>query len=106
MGVPKACKEDGYEIAMSRARKVEPLERIRIIVAPVEIEVDGCTATILESLEYETMKKEKRYFVAVKVKCRDMESPVFRLDVKNEEELLWKLRAEIAKAKLIRRSLE
>lgn len=86
---------------MSRARGPEPIARLRVIVAPINFEVDGCIATLLESLEYETLQKEKRYLVAVKVKCKSIESPVFRIDARTEDELVWKLKAEIARAKLM-----
>lgn len=87
-----------------RRRIPKPEQSITILVPPIQLKIDNCIATLIESLKYETIYRETRYFVAVKVKCNNKESPIFRVDVKNEEELMWKLRSEISKLKLLEAS--
>lgn len=85
---------------LRRLDKVPPELTVRVLVPPVEIDVDGCSARVLEALEYKTVFGETRYFVAVKVACSGKESPVFRVDAKDDRELIWKLKAEVATFKL------
>lgn len=85
---------------LKKLGKVQPERTVRVIVPPVDVEVDGCTARVLEALRYTTPFGETRYLVAVKVFCSGKESPIFRVDAKDDSDLFWKLKAEVATFKL------
>lgn len=71
--------------------------RIKVIVPPVKLHLDGAEVTIVEVAPYTTLDKKVRYLVACKVKLGSKESPVFHVDAETNYELEQKLRAEIAK---------
>ena len=71
-------------------------------IPPITLELDGCTVTILEVSAHDWVDGKKHFIVSCKVKCGNTESPVFPLDATSNEELIAKLRTEIAKFKLLR----
>lgn len=67
----------------------------RIIVPPLITELDGCTVYILNVVKRTDIFKKPHFLVSCKVKCGDVESKAFLLDVRSEEELIKKLKYEI-----------
>lgn len=72
-------------------------QRVRVVIPPVKILLDGAEVTIVEVTPYTTFDKKVRYFVACKVKLGGKESPIFHVDAETNYDLEQKLRAEIAK---------
>lgn len=85
---------------MSRAdAEGQPLATVTVSL-PVTVELDGCSVTLLESKRY-TLTDRTRYIVSCQAVCRGIKSPIFFVDVSSNTELIWKLKAELAKFKLI-----
>jgi len=72
-----------------------------IRIPPMVVELDRCLVYILEVTSHEWLDGKKHYLVTCKVKCGKLESQVFTLDVTDQRELEAKLKAEIARFKLI-----
>lgn len=73
----------------------------RVIVPPHTITIDGAEVRILSVTKHEWLGGEARYIVSCYVKWGGWRSRVFSLDVSSNRELREKLRAEIAKMKLM-----
>lgn len=76
------------------------LESIDVYVTPLTLKVDGTDVTIIGVVSKDTPDGERRYIVSCQVEWRGWRSPVFRLYVADNRELLTKLRAEIARMKI------
>jgi hypothetical protein len=72
----------------------------RVIVTPVDIEVDGARCTIVEITSREWIDKRIIYTVSVYCEYAGRRSQIFHLDVTSNEELINKLRVEVAKMKI------
>ncbi|MGC8983545.1 MAG: hypothetical protein ACP5KA_07345 [Desulfurococcaceae archaeon] len=70
-----------------------------LTILPVEVEVDDCTAVILEAARLNLPWEE--YQVAVQVQCKDAVSNVFHITYKDSKELTQKLKTEVAKFKYV-----
>ena len=73
----------------------------RVIIPPVLVELDGAKVYILEVTEHTWLNGRKRFLVTLFVEYNGFRSPIFTLDVEDNQELKSKLRAEIAKMKFI-----
>ena len=69
-------------------------------IPPVEVEVLGARVTVVEVTRYTRFDGERRYIVSCFAEWSGYRSPVFQLDVKDNEELYRKLSVEVAKMKL------
>ncbi len=72
----------------------------RVVVAPIEVDVDGAKCTILEITSHEWIDGSTRYVVSAYCEYKGLRSKVFQLDVASNKELINKLRIEVAKMKL------
>ena len=83
------------------ARRV-PRERptVTVQIPPVEVQVLDAKVTIAEVRGYTSFAGERRYIVSCFVEWGGYRSPLFQLDVKDNDELEQKLKVEIAKMKL------
>jgi len=68
---------------------------------PFSIEVDGCRVDIIEVLKRELVTGETVYFVSVRINYKGIQSRVFPLLVRGNEDLINKLKVEITKVKFI-----
>lgn len=75
--------------------------KILNVVLPFSVELDGCTVSILEVVPYVNFFGETRYLVSVRVRCGNRVSPNFFLDITSNEELVAKLKIELAKFKIL-----
>jgi len=73
----------------------------RVIVPPAVVELDGAKVYILEVTSRRWLDGKTHYLVTCFIEIGDKRSQVFSLDVTSNEELKAKLRAEIAKMKLV-----
>jgi len=73
----------------------------KVIVPPAVVELDGAKVYIVETSKREWLDKRTHYLVSCFVEWRGKRSKVFNLDVTSNKELIEKLRAEIAKFKLM-----
>jgi len=71
--------------------------RIEITVLPVDVEIDGCTVTILEASKLKLPWDE--FQVSVQARCGNIQTQIFHIDYKTPKELAQKLKTEIAKLK-------
>jgi hypothetical protein len=71
--------------------------RIEITVLPVDVEVDGCIATILEATKLKLPWDE--FQVSCQARCGSVQSQIFHITYKTPKELAQKLKTEIAKFK-------
>jgi hypothetical protein len=74
----------------------------RVVVAPVDVDVDGVKCTILEVSQHEWLDKKTHYVVSLQCELGGKKTGVFQLDVTSNEELIGKLRVEVAKLKIFR----
>jgi hypothetical protein len=88
------------------SRRPAPPKRptFTVNVPPVETELDGAKVTVVEVTSYTAVNDEKRYIVSCIVETDGYRSQLFRLDVRDNEELARQLRIEIAKMRLMLRS--
>lgn len=71
------------------------------VILPITVDIDGCTVSILEVHKYTTIDKRQRYIVSCRARCGDKTSNTFFIDVESNSELLWKLRIELSKFRLL-----
>jgi hypothetical protein len=71
--------------------------RIDITVLPVDVEVNGCTVTILEATKLRLPWDE--FQVSCQARCGNLQSQIFHITYKNSKELAQKLKTEIDKLK-------
>lgn len=76
-------------------RDRRPAASVEIPVLPLDVEVEGCTATLLEVQKLEGLPKP--YLAAVQVRCGDVASQVFHVMYASGSELATRLRAEVQK---------
>jgi hypothetical protein len=88
------------------SRRPAPPKRptFTVNVPPVETELDGAKITVVEVTSYTAVTGEKRYIVSCIVETDGYRSQLFRLDVRDNEELARQLRIEIAKMRLMLKS--
>lgn len=72
---------------------------LTLTITPVDVEVEGCTATILEASKLRLPWEE--YQVSVRIKCGSVSSRVFQISYRSTEELKQKLVSETAKFKYL-----
>jgi len=72
----------------------------RVVVTPITVNVGDCLAHLLEVTQQDWIDGRRHYIVSLYIECAGYKSRVFDLDVTSNEELLAKLRTEIAKMKL------
>ena len=82
---------------MALAAEKKPV--LDLTILPVEVDVDGCTAIILEAAKLNLPWEE--YQVAVQIQCGDVLSNVFHIAYRDSKELTQKLRTEVAKFRYI-----
>lgn len=70
------------------------------LIPPFRIEIDGCMVTILESMK-SVILGETWYHVVCKIKCSEVETKPFTLDVRSTKELKAKLLVEVSKLKML-----
>jgi len=63
--------------------------------------VDGAKVTILEITSHKWIDGSTHYIVSCQVEYGSYKSQIFQLDVKSNDELMAKLKAEVAKLKLM-----
>jgi len=80
---------------LKTSRDRRPAASIEIPVLPLDIEVEGCVATLLEVQKLEGLPKP--YLAAVQVKCGSVASGVFHVAYASGAELATRLRAEVQK---------
>lgn len=73
----------------------------RVIIPPLEVDVEGVKCTILEVTEHEWLDNKKHYIVSVFCRYKGYRSHVFQLDVTSNKELVQKLKVEAAKMRLL-----
>lgn len=73
----------------------------RVIVPGVELSLDGCTVHIMNVVKYTWLDNRKRFLVSCRVKCYDKLSKQFIVDVASNDELVRRLKYEIALFKAI-----
>ena len=73
----------------------QPKPEIELWLLPIDIEVEGCTATLLEA----TKMPISGYQASVQVRCGDATSRVFQVVYRDGKELAKKLAVEVAKFK-------
>jgi len=73
----------------------------RVIVPPAIIELDGAKVYILETTKRKWLDGRIHYIVSCFVEWKGKRSQTFDLDVTSNEELIAKLKTEIAKFKLM-----
>ncbi|RLC72208.1 MAG: hypothetical protein DRI26_03455 [Chloroflexi bacterium] len=73
----------------------------RVVVPPIKLSLDGAEVFILEVTENTWVDGSKHYLVTFFIKWRNLRSQVATIDVRDNQELIQKLRAEIAKFKLL-----
>lgn len=66
---------------------------------PLTIEIHDCKVKVLEAHRY-SLANRQRYIVSCQAECKGRKTPVFFIDVASNEELIWKLKVELAKFKL------
>ena len=71
-----------------------------VFIGPIKTELDGAKVTIIEVSKYISLDNKPRYIVSVQVEYQGYQSPIFTLDVEDNDDLIQQLRTEIAKMKL------
>jgi len=71
-----------------------------VIVPPVDVDVDGVKATIVEVHAYTAPDGGRRYIVACYLECDGYRSQLFHVDAADNVELRRKLKVEAAKMRL------
>ena len=77
------------------------METPQLLLPPVTIEVDGYLVDIIEVLKLESFSGSVTFSVSVRINYKGIKSRVFSLDVRNESELIKKLKIEITKIKFM-----
>jgi hypothetical protein len=85
----------GGRDALKVPRGRRPAGSIEIPVLPLDVEVEGCVATLLEVQKLEGLPKP--YLAAVQVRCGNVASNVFHVTYASGSELATRLRAEVQK---------
>ena len=80
---------------MAAAAEKKPI--LDLTILPIEVEIDGCTAVILEAAKLNLPWEE--YQISVQVQCKDALSNVFHITYRDSKELTQKLKTEVAKFK-------
>lgn len=74
---------------------------MRITIPPRILELDGARVYILEVTRHDWVDGKTHYIVSCMVEWNGKKSQIFSLDVTSNEELVAKLRVEIARFKLM-----
>jgi len=85
----------GGRDALKVRRGGRPAASVEIPVLPLDVEVEGCVATLLEVQKLEGLPKP--YLAAAQVRCGDVASQVFHVAYASGSELATRLRAEVQK---------
>ena len=80
---------------MPEQQQKQPKPEIELWLLPIDIEVEGCTATLLEAAKMPI----SGYQVSVQVRCGDAVSRVFQVTYRDGKELAKRLAVEVAKLK-------
>jgi hypothetical protein len=82
---------------MSNETKTSPKPFLSLILPPFDVEIDGCTVTVLEVAKLSLPWEE--FQASCQLKYKNIVSRIFQVSYKNSEELKQKLKTEIAKFK-------
>ena len=66
-----------------------------LYILPLDVDVEGCTATILESVKMPV----SGYQASIQIRCRDVTSNIFQIIYRDGKELAKKLALEVSKLK-------
>jgi len=77
------------------------METISIPIPPFSIKVDDAVATVWEVIPITFPTGEKYYHVTLTITYKGIKSKKFFLDVRNNKELINKLKIELTKLKFI-----
>ena len=80
---------------MSEQQQRQPKPEVELWLLPIDVEVEGCIATLLEA----TKMPLSGYQASVQVRCGDTTSRVFQVVYRDGRELAKKLAVEVAKLK-------
>jgi len=72
-------------------------KKTEIMVLPIDVEVDGCIVTLIEAAKFTLTRPI--YQVSCQARCSDMQSQIFHVTYNTPQELIQKLKTEIAKFK-------
>jgi hypothetical protein len=76
---------------------------IKLVVTPLEIEVDDCVAVLLETSKLPLPWEQ--YQASIQIRCpyknKDVLSRTFHIDFKNTDEFKQKLKTEVSKFKYV-----
>jgi hypothetical protein len=73
---------------------------VTVHLAPSELTVDGCRVAILEALKTKVLDEELHHIV-VAISCKGVHTKPFTIDARTPREFRAKLKAEIAKLKML-----
>jgi len=82
---------------MSLETRTSPKPFLTLIIPPFDVEVDGCTVTVLEVTKLNLPWEE--FQASCQIKYKDTTSRIFQVSYKDSNELKQKLKTEIAKFK-------
>jgi hypothetical protein len=77
------------------------METVSLQICPFTISVDNCQVVIYEALKSQLISGDVWYHVVVQINYKGIKSRRYTLDVKNEKDLINKLKVEISKIKII-----
>jgi len=77
------------------------MESHTLQIPPFYVEVDGVRVQILESSKHTLLTGETWYIVSCRIIYKGITSKIFPLFVRNEEDLVNKLKIEITKIKFL-----
>jgi hypothetical protein len=77
------------------------METPPIQIPPFSVEIDGYQVDILEVVKTQLVSGDKWYHVVVQVNYKGIKSRRYTLDVKNEQDLINKLKVELTKIRFI-----
>jgi len=72
-----------------------------ILIPPFFLEVDGVKVEVLEALKHSLISGEVFYTIALRIHYKDIISRIFRLTVRNVDELRDKIKVEVTKIKFM-----
>lgn len=77
------------------------MEASRLQIPPFSIEVDGHVFDVIEVLKTQLLNGETWYHVVVRLNYKGIKSRTYTLDVRSEQDLINKLKAEVTKVKFM-----
>jgi len=77
------------------------MSSLNIYLPPITMNVEGCEVYIMNVVKTKNLFNQDRFIISCRVKCRDVLSKQFTLDVSSNEEFMRLLKYEIALFKSI-----